>query len=230
MEKLIYLLGDAEPGSIPRLRVDLRDALLEKGPALLSAGAQRLSFTVADLGDEHVDSIDQFNAHGLLDAKVSLWLDSLDDRAEVEALLSGVSKRLAGYLVTESVPKEYDDRDWPDGERSPGVALVTTFPKPDTIDDEAFYRCWHGSHTPLSLEIHPLLHYVRNVAARSLTPGAPPFRAIVNESVASAEIAATPELFYGSPDGQKRAVKDLIQFVDFKTLSTVVMSEYILSS
>ena len=82
--------------------------------------------------------------------------------------------------------------------RSPGVSLVTAFPKPKHLDDETFYARWHGSHTPMSLEIHPLTRYVRNSVARCLTPGAPPYRAIVSESVESLEVAADPERFYGS--------------------------------
>jgi len=71
---------------------------------------------------------------------------------------------------------------------------------------------------------------VRNAVARALTPGAPPYRAIVNESVASLEIAADPEQFYSSRDGQRRAGEDLATFVDFRTLNTALMSEYILAS
>jgi len=35
------------------------------------------------------------------------------------AVLGGVADKVAGYLVTESVPLAYDRRTWPDGERSP---------------------------------------------------------------------------------------------------------------
>ena len=226
MEKLVYLLGDTASGRIPRARTDLREALLEAGPALIHAGAQRASFTVADLDEPDADRIHQFNVSGLIDATVSVWLESLDDREEIEAPLSSLAKRFAGYLVTESVPRVPEGHDPCPRERSPGVALVTTFPKPERLDDATFYGRWHGSHTPLSLELHPLLKYVRNSVARALTPGAPPFRAIVNESVASTRIAADPLLFYGSKKGRKRAVEDLLSFIDLDTLSTVVMSEY----
>ena len=39
MEKLIYLLGDTEAGTIPRAKAALRDTLLETGSALSAAGA-----------------------------------------------------------------------------------------------------------------------------------------------------------------------------------------------
>jgi len=228
VEKLIYLLGDCEAGTVPRARADLRDALLETGPALIRAGARQASFCVADLDEPAAKGVPQFNVSGLHDAAVSLWLESLDQRKEIETALSSRAKRLAGYLVTESVPLVLaGDAPLPE-ERYPGVALVTTFPKPERLDDKAFYARWHGSHTKLSLEIHPLTQYIRNSVARSLTPGAPPLRAIVSESVASVKVLADPDAFYGSDEGRRRAVEDLLSFVDFEALSTVLMSQYAL--
>ena len=230
MEKLVYLLGDSEPGSVPRARIDLRERLLGAAPALLAAGARRASFTVADLDYPQADGVAQFNAHGLTDAKIALWLDSLDERRAVEAVIAPLAERFAGYLVTESVPRARASAGRAGGARSPGVCLVTTFDKPASLDDEAFYERWHGSHTPLSLEIHPLTLYVRNSVVRALTPGAPPLRAIVNEAVASVAIAADAEKFYSGDEGRERAIKDLLSFVDFRSLSTALMSEYVLSA
>ena len=70
---------------------------------------------------------------------------------------------------------------------------MTTFDKPASLDDETFYARWHGSHTPLSLEIHPLTLYVRNSVVRALTPGARPRRAIGNEAVGSLSTALMSE-------------------------------------
>lgn len=230
MEKLIYLLGDAAAGTVPRDRVDLRDALLEAVPALSDAGARELCFSVAAVDDPDLDSVMQFNRSGLLDAQLSLWVDHLDGRGEIEAIVSGLASRHAGYLVTESILRDYEERDWAPNEPSPGIALVTTFPKPDSIDDETFYARWHGSHGPLSLELHPLTRYVRNAVARVLTPGAPAFRAIVSESVACAADAADVEVFYGGHENRKRIVADLLSFAEIESMSTVVMREFILEA
>ena len=73
---------------------------------------------------------------------------------------------MAGYLVTESVPLAYDRRTWPDGERSPGVKQITMFDKRSDIDDAQFFARWHGSHTPLTFEVHPVCLYVRHAVAR----------------------------------------------------------------
>ncbi len=105
-------------------------------------------------------------------ALVSVWLDCHDDRGPVESILSGHADRLAGYLVTESIPTDYGDnrwataRDWPDGARSPGVVMLTLMEKPDRMTDGQWYDHWYGTQTPMSTAIQPRIRYVRN-AVRS---------------------------------------------------------------
>lgn len=228
MEKLIYLLGDTAAGTPPRGRHDLREKLFAAAPALESAGAQKITFGVADVDDPDVERVAQMNAHGLIDAQISLWVENLDGRGGIESVVAGLAERHAGYLVTESILCEYPGPNWPAGEASPGIALVTTFPKPEKLDFETFYARWHGSHGPLSLELHPLTRYVRNAVFRPITEGAPTFHAIVSESVASCAVAADVDQFYSGPANRKRIVKDLLSFAEIETMSTAVMREYIL--
>jgi len=222
MEKLIYQLGsDAAPET-------LRETLL--GPVameLQKAGAVDIEVFVRDIPEELLGGLFRADQDRMLSAVVSVWLPSLDTRDRIEGPLRPLADRFAGYLVAESLPREYASRPCALGERSPGVCFVTTLRKREDIDDETFFRNWHGSHTPLSLEIHPLTRYVRNTVVRSLTPDAPPHRTIVCESVGTIEEAVDPKLFYSSKEGEERARKDLATFVDFKTLSTVIMSEYL---
>ena len=82
--------------------------------------------------------------------------------------------RRAGYLVTESLYRDYGDnehappRDWPDGERSPGIVMLTIFDKPAGMDDETFYGHWYGHQSPMSEWMQPRCRYVRNaVVARA---------------------------------------------------------------
>ena len=90
VEKLIHLLGDSKPGTVPRDRVDLRDALLETGPLLIDAGARQASFCVADLDETATERVPQFSVSGLHDAAVSLWLEALAQRTEIATLLSAL--------------------------------------------------------------------------------------------------------------------------------------------
>jgi hypothetical protein len=229
VEKLVYLLTKRGDEPIERFRA----ALLERAaPRLLADGALALTVNVSDLLERvGADSPFVRGVGRTLSASVSLWLDSLDARPPLEATLYGVAAEVEGYLVTESVPLRCPDRDWKDGEPSPGVTLWTAFPKPERLSDEAFFAHWHGSHTPLSFEIHPLWQYVRNTAVRALTPGAKPYRAIVEERFrALEELFDMKHFFGGDLANVKRAMDDLAAFTDMAAMNTAPMSEWIVRS
>lgn len=229
MEKLVYLLWKRAEEPIERFRARL---LGDAAPKLVADGALALTANVADLHERLGPKSPLVVGEGrTISASVSLWLQSHDARGTVEATLCGVADRLHGYLVTESVPLRSADRTWSDGEPSPGVTLWTAFPKPERLDDEAFFAHWYGSHTPLSFEIHPLWQYVRNAVARPLTPGAPPWRAIVEERFRGLdEILDLKRFFGGDLANVKRALDDLAAFTDMATMNTTPMSEFIVKS
>jgi hypothetical protein len=164
-----------------------------------------------------------------------LWLDSLDDRDPYEAVLGGVADRVAGYLVTESIPLAYQQRTWPDGERSPGVKQITMFDKHPDIHDAQFFARWHGSHTPLTFEIHPVCLYVRHAVARSVSGDAPRWRGIVEEGLRQVEDLTDPMRYFnaaGSPETLERNVKrvmdDVATFLDLVSVESYPTAEYIL--
>lgn len=228
MEKLVYLCWKRGSDSIARFC----DVLLgEASPRLLESGARSLTVNVADLGDQVKDSPLVIGEGRTLSASVSCWLPSIDGRGALETILQPLTEKVWGYLVTESVPLEYPDRTWPDGTKSPGVTLFTAFPKPDRLTDEQFFAHWHGSHTPLSFEIHPLWRYIRNAVARPLTAGAPPYRGIVEERFRVIEDALDMErLFRGKAANMKRGMKDVDQFLDRDKIDSALMSEYVVKS
>lgn len=226
MEKLVYLIGQHEGEAIAPFRDELLGPVARE---ILAGGARFLTVNVADVGDIP-ESIHVSNPDGLLSACLSVWLDSLDDRAPLEGVLEELGATLAGYLVTESIARDYADRDWADGTVSPGITLCAAFPKPVWQTDEAFYNEWQEGHTPMSLEVHPLTRYVRNAVARILTPGAPAFRAIVEERVGSLDDIANVDRFYGSEEGMERAIAHTARFTDPGSLQGMLMSEYILKS
>ncbi|MAG33674.1 MAG: hypothetical protein CL908_22580 [Deltaproteobacteria bacterium] len=226
MEKLVYLLrrpGDHSPE-------DFHNELLQ-GTAthLLENGARGLSINVADIA-ALPEGIHMSDPHARLGACVSIWLDSLDARGPMEAQLAALSANPAGYLVTESLARDYARRDWPDGARSPGVTLVAAFPKARDIDAATFFSEWQERHTPLSLSMHPLTRYVRNSVARVLTPDAPPYWGLVEERVANLQDLTDPERFFGSLENQERASEHLQRFTDLDAMHTALMSEYIFRS
>lgn len=229
MEKLVYSLWKDEAESIEKFRARLLD---DAAPRILADGARALVVNVADLGAQIGAKSPMVVGEGrTISASVSLWLDSHDARGPIEATLAGVAARLHGHLVSESVPLRCPDRRWVDGERSDGVTLWTAFPKPERLSDVEFFAHWYGSHTPLSFEIHPLWQYVRNAVARPLTPGAPPWRAIVEERFRSLDdVLDMLRLFGGDLANIKRAMDDLAAFTDMATMNTTPMSEYVVKS
>ena len=223
MEKLVYALWGEHEG------------LVEKaGPGLLALDPHGLTVNVVD-PDVDMSAVVGVSARERVGATVGLWLDSLDDRGPYEAVLGRAAHRVAGYLVTESVPLAYEQRTWPDGERSPGVKQVTMFDKRSDIDDAQFFARWHGSHTPLTFEVHPVCLYVRHAVARAVTDGAPPWRGIVEEGLREVEDLTDPMRYFsagGSRDALehnvKRVMEDVSTFLDLESVESYPTAEYIL--
>lgn len=213
---------------------DVPEGLVERvGPELLSLDPLGLTINVVD------PAIDMSATVAVPDngvgATVGLWLDSLDDRGPLESALGGAAGRMAGYLVTESVPLAYQGRTWPDGERSPGVKQLTMFDKRADIDDAQFFARWHGSHTPLTFEVHPVCLYVRQAVARAVTDGAPRWRGIVEEGLRDVEDLTDPMRYFSagdSPDALehnvKRVMDDVSSFLDLGSVESYPTAEHIL--
>ena len=220
MEKLVYLLWRSDGAEVERVGEEL---LRRRRPWLLEQTRGNVTVLLADVAEHLRAPIEP-----PLVAAVSFWLDSVDHRGPLEEGLREVAPNLAGYLVTESVPRDYADRTWSDGERSPGVTMIALIRRPARLTHEQFIEHWHGSHTPKSLEIHPLKSYIRNVVARPLTPGAPDYQGIVPEGLESVEHFFDPKLLYGSKANQQLMVEDMAAFLDVDQVHWTITSEYIL--
>ena len=126
-------------------------------------------------------------------ADVSLWLDDVEQRIPCEEIFRVEGFRFAGYLVDEVVYTEYGGnrhsgpRDWPDGQRSPGIIAVTLMERPKRLSREEWIRRWHGKQSPVSEAMQPRTRYVRNVVIKAVTPDVPPYEGIVEEAWASAQ-------------------------------------------
>ena len=231
MEKLVYGLWrrpDQDPAPVAT-------TLLEQvAPRLLDLGVDGLRVEV----EEPAGKILRTGANpdgSILCGSVSLWLDSYDHRAPHEDALAATDLQVHGWIVAESASKAYGGhRTWPDGERSPGMSLVTFMDKKPGVSDEDFYRIWHGEHTPLTFDIHPFWLYVRNQVLRPVTEGAPPVRAIVYEAVRDdADLLDLTRLFgcAGEPerlmDQIARVDAHIDTFADRSTLQCVTTREWI---
>jgi hypothetical protein len=240
MEKLIYLLFAPRPDAANRYR-DL--LLAEIAPRLLSLGAERLTIDVDDADSDVPTPVPWPPEETPLAAEVALWMQCHDRRGPLEAVLRGAFDNIAGYLVTESLYTDYGGnqwatrRDWPDGERSPGLVMVTLLEKPDRLDYAAWIEHWYGRQSPISEELQPRTRYVRNAVARPLTHGAPPYLGIVDECWPSAAHLTDPMLFYNAGgskqrlrDNMARMLESVAGFLDLERIRCTTMSEYLVKT
>jgi hypothetical protein len=162
----------------------------------------------------------------ILTGLVTAWVDRVEQRADLEGALAATGLTAGGYVVAESAPCV--------GEPVT-LCLVTLFRRLPGLSDDELFAIWHGSHTPLTFEIHPFNLYLRNLVARVLTPGAPPFEAIVEEGVAQDRDLLDLDRLYGAADDPEltrrnieRISGDAKRFIDFTSLQTCPMRRTVL--
>jgi hypothetical protein len=241
MEKLIYLVWDRPSRSGEEVRAQLIE---EIAPKLLALSPRGLQMDIDDEAAADVKPMVAIPGDELpVRALVSMWLDAHDTRARFEAVLEAVGIRRAGYLVTESLYGDYGDnehappRDWPDGERSPGIITLSVFDKPAGVSDEAFYGHWYGHQSPMSEWVQPRARYIRNAVTRALTPGAPSYRAIVEEAWPTIDTVTDIYKFFNTSEGGEDLGERIRIMLDSTkllynpdTMRNYTLSEYILKT
>jgi hypothetical protein len=234
MEKLVYLIWDAP--TRPAASVD------ELGARLLALEPRALQIDVDDADADVASMVPVPDDELPVRSCISVWLDALDRRGPFEAIVRELGVRQAGYLVTESLYCDYggnahaSPRDWPDGARSPGIITLTVFDAPAGVSDDDFYGHWYGHQSPMSEAMQPRSRYVRNAVVRAITPGAPRYRAIVEESWPSVEHLTNLQTFFGAATNEELGENVRIMLDSTKllynpaTMRNYTMSEYILKS
>ena len=243
MEKVLYVVEVASPPD-PTVGDQVRSRLLDDlGPRLLGTGAVRaLSFAVHDT-DAAAAPSPAPSADGVLVplAVVSAWVDNYQRRESLDDAAASLGLASSTYLVAESLVEDYGTtphgarRDWPDGERSPGVLTVAALNRPADMDEATWLHNWHEVQSPRSLELQPRCRYVRNRVVQRLSPGATDVDGIVEEAWASPAVVADPMQFFltgGDPDRLGPMVTEMLANVegalDLARLRSTTMSEYLL--
>jgi hypothetical protein len=147
---------------------------------------------------------------------------------ESKKKLLNVSGFDGGYLVDEAIPVAYE-KNWKDGDNTPGVCLLTLFRQKRGIDYKTFIHRWHNGHTPLSLKIHPLWNYNRNVVKEKLTDTSYEWDGIVEEHFKTTLDLLNPVKFFGNPFimvyNMLRVYFDTNSFLDYKTIEPYYTTE-----
>jgi hypothetical protein len=232
MEKLCWVLWKPAGAT----GAAFRDALV--GPvasALRARGAERITVLAAD---EHAAPLAKARITRMdapIAGMLSCWLPCVDTSPQIEDVLRAHAAQLAGYLVTESeVLRNTTHRASRSGERTPGATLLALLEKPDRLSFEDWIAIWHGRHSPLALEIQCTYLYVRNVVQRALTPGAPPWRGLVEEGFPSDAVLDAMRWYKAEGDAKKmrenlgRMIESVKTFLDIEKVESHPLSEYVL--
>lgn len=239
MEKLVYLVWDRPSTDRAALR---RLALDDLAPALTAAGADRLEVHVDDEAAAVAGPMPAPGTELPIRLAVSFWLPAHDRRdPAIDGALAAVGVRRAGYLVTESTWCEYGEngrrgpRDWPAGERSPGISTFSVVRRNPTLDRRTFRELWHGHQSPMSEDVQPRVRYIRNTVVHAVTAGAPPYDGIVWESWPTAELLGDLLAFHDGADDPARGEENVrvmldsvSQVFDLPALRSEALSEYLL--
>ncbi len=134
------------------------------------------------------------------------------------------------YEVEEALPVAYE-KTWRDGEPTPGVCLLTLLSRKRGLDDATFLARWHDGHTPLSLEIHPLWGYSRNVVSRAIDGrlDEPRLDGIVEEQFRERADLLDPRRMYGGAlrmlPNMIRVGRDIAGFIDLRAMEVYLATE-----
>jgi hypothetical protein len=230
MEKIVSVVWKPAVASDAEFGKRLREA----APELIRLGAMNVRVNVVD---EHVAAGTHARVGRMDPPKagcVSFWLDEADDlQGALLETLAACSERVAAYLVVESIPLHNTAHLAPTGERTPGFNLVTGIEPKDGLAYDDFLGLWHDEHRKVALETQSTFAYVRNEIVRALTPDAPPWAAVVEESF-PIEALTDPAVWYaaaGDPERldahRRRMVESCVAFLAIDRVESHPMSEYV---
>lgn len=223
--KWMYVLranGESHEAWAERMRHEVSQAVLGLGPS-------RLQLTVTDAPPPRL-SLFPFKRRPIAIFNV---YDEADDPSRFTELLCDAASTVSGYEVEEAYPVAYE-RTWNDGEPTPSPILLTMLRKKASVTTDEFIKRWHDGHTPLSLEVHPLWHYQRNVIVKPVIDGSKASDGIVLEACRTRSDLLNPARFFGGGlkmlPNMLRVAIDINGFLDMKKTETFYATEYHLRS
>ena len=201
----------------------------ELGARLLGLGPSKLQITVTEAPPP---KLSLFPFRSDLIAIVNVY-DEGDDPSRFTEAVKEAAGSVSGYEVEEAYPVAYD-RAWGHGEPTPSPILLTMLRKKPGVETDEFIRRWHDGHTPLSLEIHPLWYYQRNVVCEPVVEGSEASDGIVLEACRTRGDLLNPMRFFGGGfkmvPNMLRVANDIKGFLDMGKTQTYYATEYHLRS
>ena len=219
--RILYLIRRPDESD----RAGFRESVLDFVRTNLVSSAESVVVCVSDLRPPRRSVIPFRND---LIALVSL------DGVEESARWPEPPEGFAGAYVSEvAVPVEHQRR-WELGQPSPGAGLFTLFRKKKGLTDDEFLNRWYNGHTPLTLEVHPNVGYVRNRVIGKWTAAGPAgtdWNGIVEEQYDPPSDLLKPSRFFGGSlwkmlPTMLRVYRDVKGFIDYGSIETWLTTEF----
>ena len=205
MQKQLALLKRAEGTS----REAFAEAYLAHCQALAAAnspGLRGLTVNIVDIPAEEAGL--RPGGEPMFDAVLEAWFDG--EPAPDFGAKAGLTGAFHNYAVDEFEEKPAT-RDWPVGERSPGVKSFFLALRHPAMTHDEMAKYWGEQHAPLAVRIHiGMWRYTRNVVSRALTPDAPDWDGMANLQFRTSEDLR--ERFYDSDAGRRAIAEDVAKF------------------
>lgn len=231
MEKVICLLWAADGTD----RAAFNAALLGRLPAALAAaGASGIRLNLEDTISARGGHLRQVRGPRQHDAAVQFWLPSANRllRSGIDAALSAAAGHWHGWIVAESTVIANTVHPASPGERTAGWAQMAFLTLPPRLSQAEWLRLWQDRHTQVAIETQANFEYVQNLVVRTLTEGAPPYVAIVEECFSEAALT-DPFVFFdavGDPARFKanldRMIESCDRFIDRGSIDVIPTGQY----
>lgn len=229
VEKVVALLWSPRGSDRDQWRDDL---IGTAAPTLANdprSPAERVTVLVTDSDVDRGISLHlgDLRPHGVL----TWWTERSDLIDGPLSVLDRLSVRVEAMLVCESRPL-VDAAPVVASIRSDGFVNVAGITPKAGLDPEAFRHHWFHLHCDVAIRTQSTTAYVRNEVVRPLTPGAPRWAGVVEETF-PLDALDDPEVFFdsvGDPERLARHQREMYDsvaaFLDLSLVEARPMSEY----
>ncbi len=224
MVKYVFLVRPPQAVTLSALKGRV---LGELAPRLLRMGPDRLKIHLTEPPRPRLTVL-PLTKQDL--AMISVWDGEAGRAGDWQGAMAAPGWAVAGYRVTESTPRAYR-KDWPDGEASPGIVMLTLMTRNPRLSQEQFMHEWFEYHTPrIALKVHPLWNYVRNVVEAGLGEGCPRLDGIVEEHCRARGDVTNPVRYFGGPlamfPNMVRVGLHANKFLQISAVENYLLTEY----
>lgn len=224
----MYVLWKPDFQSIEQFNALLLESVRDR---LLSLPVDRLQINIVDEAVAAGAPLRAEPVQPVPTVMIAFWLNAAHERQPVEAILSSVAPRIAGYAVAESTVLPNSEASGAD-DRVRGFSQLAFLFKLPSITREGYLEIWMRDQTRVGVETQDTFYYCQNIVTRVLTPGAPAWDGFVEECYPM-EAMTDPLVFWKANGSQEvfkanyaREMANVARFLDLPNVSVMITSAY----